>query len=105
MNVRHVYQLTVPAQDGVWAHQRGDISEQPTAQAVAERRETSSFVVIEAQPSLEPRLQDAILFTEERDDVRLLALQPPAEHRHDKVKRKHGRSLCQRPDPAWDTTR
>ena len=90
---------------GVRGHDRGDVGEPPTAQAMAELRQPSSFLIVEAQSLLKPRLQHSVLFAEERDDVVLFVLQPPAQHRRYKVKRRHRRSLRQHPDPAWDTTR
>ena len=75
-----------------------------TAQVMAKLSEASSLVIVETQASpIEPRFQHTVLFTQKRDHVFLLALQPPAQHRHQQWK--HRRSLRQSPDPAWDTTR
>jgi len=83
---------------------RGHVSKRPAAQATARLSEASSLVVVETQASpIEPRFQHTVLFTQERHHVFPLALQPPAQHRHQQ--RKHRRSLRQSPDPAWDTTR
>ena len=81
----------MPAQNRVRRHDRRDARQQPAAQAMAQFGEASSFVVIQTQsPSLEPRLQHAILFAQERDDVLLLALKPATQHGDQELKRKHG---------------
>ena len=58
--------------------------------------EPSSLVVVETQalPS-EPGLQQSILFTQERDDIGLLTLEPSAQHGDQQLKLEHGRSLRQ----------
>jgi hypothetical protein len=95
----------VPAQNGVRRHDRGDIGQQPAAQAMPELGEASPLGVIETQaPPCQLRLQHSILFPQKRNYILLLALQPTAEHRHHELKRKHRRSLRQQRDPSWDTT-
>lgn len=51
---------------------------------------TPTLAVVQTESlTREARLQYAVLLTEERDHVLLFALQPPAQHCHDDVKRKH----------------
>jgi len=51
--------------------------------------ETSTLPLIQTKPSpLKPRLQDAILFTQEGDHILVLALKPPTQHRNHELKRK-----------------
>ena len=57
---------------------------------MAELGEAAPLRVIETQAlSFEPRLQNSILFPQERDRILLLTLQPAAWHRHHELKRKH----------------
>ena len=54
-------------------------------------REAPTFVGIQTQSlALKPRFQRAVLFAEKRDHVLVFTLPPPAEHRQNEVKRKHG---------------
>jgi len=57
---------------------------------MAELGEASPFGVIETQaPPCQLRLQHSILFSQERNHVLLLALQPAAQHRPHELERKH----------------
>jgi hypothetical protein len=52
---------------------------------------TPPLAVIQPESlTLKARFQDAVLLAEERDQVLLFALHPPAQHRDHDVKRKHG---------------
>jgi hypothetical protein len=52
------------------------------------------FGSIEAQsPPFEPRFEDAVLFSQERDDLVLLMSKPTEQRRNQEVKRKHVRSM------------
>jgi hypothetical protein len=59
--------------------------------------EAAPLAVIQAQSlPFEPRLEDTVLFTQERDDVVLLMSKPTAQRRDQELQRKHVRSLRQR---------
>jgi hypothetical protein len=80
----------MPSKNRVGRHDRGHVPEHPAPKAVAKFGEASPLVVIKMQaPSLEPRLQHPVLFAEERDDVLLLSLKPPAQRRDQEVERQH----------------
>ena len=74
----------------VRGHNRGDVTQQSAAQAMAELGEASPLRVMKAQaPPFQPRLQHSILFPQERDRILLLTLQRAAQYRHHQLKGKH----------------
>ena len=68
--------------------------------------EAAPLGIIEAQsPPFEPRLEDAVLFTQERDDVALLVSKPTAQRCDQELEGEHVRSLRQRRSTQfWDST-
>jgi len=69
--------------------------------------EAAPLGIIEAQsPPFEPRIEDAVLFTQERDDVALLVSKPTAQRCDQELEGEHVRSLRQRRSTQfWDSTR
>ena len=85
-------QFTVPAENCVRGDDRRHSREQATAQSVAQYGEASALAIVETQaPSTEPRLQNAILFSQKRDQICLLTMKPPT-HRHNDQRAKSRRS-------------
>jgi hypothetical protein len=84
----------MPAQNGVRRHKGRDLREQPPAKSMAQNRQAPTVTVVEAQalPG-EPRLQNAILLPQERDDIGLLTIEPAAQRCEQQPERKHARSL------------
>ena len=67
------------------------------AEAVTDDGETPPFVVIQPQPpAVQLRLQYAVLFPQEFDDIALFPFEPAEQRRDDQVERQHARSLRQR---------
>ena len=65
------------------------------------RRGASSLTVVETQSSsAKPRLQNAILFSQERDQISLLAMKPRTDCHDDQLKQSHARSPGDHVDPA-----
>lgn len=78
----------MPTHDGVGRDDRGDAVQQPAAERLALRRESSPLVIREAKSSAAKLfLEDAVLFDEVRDDVRLLAVDPAREGGEQELKR------------------
>ena len=70
----------MPAQNGIWRYDRRDLREQPAAKTMSQFSEGSALAVVETQALAgEPRLQQSILFAQERDDISLLTLEPSAQ--------------------------
>jgi hypothetical protein len=54
----------------------------------------------------QPRFQDAIRLSPKRDDLGLLAMEPPTQGCNQQLERKQRRTLRHRPSiQSWDTTR
>ena len=86
----------MPSENRVRRDDRRDVREDPTAEALTDDGETPTFVVIQPQPpAVQLRLQNAVLFAQEFDDVALLPFEPAEQRRNDQVQRKHARSLRQ----------
>jgi hypothetical protein len=67
----------MPSENRVGSDDRGDVPEHPASKAMSQFGETAPLVIIKPQaPSLEPRLQHPVLFSQERDDGVLLPLKP-----------------------------
>src|SRR5262249_34219103 len=61
-------QLAMPPENRVWRHDCGDVPEHPTAQALADDGESSTFIATQPYPSTtQLPLQDAILFPKKFD--------------------------------------
>jgi len=87
----------MPSQNGVGRHDGRDLPKHTTPKPVPQFGETASLGIIEPQsPPCEPPLEDAVLFSQERDDGVLLMAKPTALHRNQELERKHPRSLRQR---------
>ena len=100
-------EFTVPAENRVWCDDRRHLREQTTPQSVPQFAEASSLAVVETQsPSTEPGLQNAILFSQKRDQICLLTMKPRIHRHDDQLKRSHARSLGDRVDPVvWHHAR
>jgi hypothetical protein len=67
----------MPTKNGVRRHERRRLRNNVATKPLSEFRKTSTLSLVEPQaPSCEPRLEDSILLTQERDDVGLLAMEP-----------------------------
>lgn len=87
-------EFAMPAENRIGRHDRCDIREQPAAKAMADGGEPPTFVVAQPHPTaMQLRLEHAILFPQEVDDVAVLAFQPAEQRRDDQVQGKHPRSL------------
>lgn len=89
-------QFAMPTQNSVRRHECADVAQGPTADQSSEHREPSPLII--GQPhtaAAQLRLQDAILFAKEVDDVSLLAFEPAGERRQDQLQREHDEN---RPD-------
>ena len=97
----------MPAQDGVGRHDGRDLPQHATPKPMPQFGKAAPLAVIQAQSlPFEPRLEDTVLFTQERDDVVLLMSKPTAQRRDQELQRKHVRSLRQRNSIwFWDSTR
>jgi hypothetical protein len=68
---------------------------------VSQCSQSTTLTVFESQSvSRETSLQDTVLFTEERDYVGLLTMEPTAQGREQQLKREHTRSLRHAADPS-----
>jgi hypothetical protein len=77
-------QLAVPPENRVRRHVRCNVRENPTAQALTDPGETSTFIVTRLHPSAaQLALQGAILFPKKLDDVALPPFEPAGEGRDD----------------------
>jgi len=64
--------------------------------------EAAPLGIIEAQsPPFEPRLEDAVLFTQERDDVALLVSKPTAQRCDQELEGNTPKSTSAALDPVW----
>jgi hypothetical protein len=87
----------MPSENGVRRDDRGHPRERATSETLADHGETAPFIIAQSQPStVELRLEHAILFAEELNDVELLPIKPPEERRKKQVERNHARSLRQK---------
>ena len=76
------------------------------AEAVPDDGETPPFVVIQPHsPAVQLRLQYAVLFPQELDDIGLFPFEPAEPRRDDQVERNHTRSLRQRRRSSFRTLR
>jgi len=84
----------MPAQDRVRRHQGRDLREHSPTKPVAQDREASAVIILEAQalPG-EAGLQNAILLPQECDDVGLLTMEPAAQRGDQQLEREHSGSL------------
>ena len=96
----------MPAQDRVRRHERRDLDKQSPTKPMSQDSETPSVAVVETQARPgELGLQNAILLTQKRDDVRLLAMEPATQSRDQQLEREHARSLCHRRRSTCGTLR
>ena len=94
-------QFTMPAENRVWCDDRRHLREETRPQSVPQFAKVSPLAIVETQtPSTEPRLQNAILFSQERDQICLLTMKPRTHRHDDQLKRSHARSLGDRVDPV-----
>jgi hypothetical protein len=100
------HQLAMPSKNGVGCDDARHLPEHPTPKPMPQFGEASPLRIIEAQsPPVESRFEDAVLFSQERDDGVLLTSKPTAQRQDQELKRKHVRSLCQRSSIRfWDST-
>jgi hypothetical protein len=76
-------QLAMPAQNRVRRHEGCDVG-RPTADLLPEHRESPPLIVGQSPAvAAQLRLQHAVLFAQELDDVSLLALKPAGQCRQD----------------------
>jgi len=76
------HHFAVPAQNSVRRHESRDLRKQATTETVSQSSQSTTLTVVESQSvSRETSLQDTILFTEERDYVGLLTMEPTAQSR------------------------
>jgi hypothetical protein len=81
-------QASVPRQQRVRRHDRGELAQQPSAQRPGLRGESTTLIVREAQASGSTLLaQDAVLFVQIVDDVALLLVDPTGERDQDELQR------------------
>jgi hypothetical protein len=69
------------------------IREVPPTKALTDDRETPTVVIQPQSPAVQLRVQYAVLFPQEFDDIALLLFEPAEQRRKDQVQRKHSRSL------------
>jgi len=94
-------QFTVPANNRVWRDDRRHLREQLTPQSVPQFAEASPLPIVKTQPpSIEPRLQNAILLSQKRDQICLLTMKPGTYRQDDQLKQSHARSLGHSVDPV-----
>jgi hypothetical protein len=73
------------------------VREDPSAEALTDDGQTPPFVVTEPHsPAVQLRLQYAVLFPQEFDDIALFPFEPAEQRRDDQMEREHARSLRQR---------
>jgi len=83
-------QFTVPAKNRVWRYDRRHLREPPTPQSVPQFAEASPLAVVETQaPSTKPGLQNSILFSQKRDQICLLTMEPRTHCHDDQLKQGH----------------
>jgi hypothetical protein len=71
----------IPAQEGVWVGNRGDLFEACATERVGERGEAAAFRVGETQPAAaELGFEETVFRVEIRDDLLLVTLEPAGEH-------------------------
>jgi hypothetical protein len=71
----------IPAQEGVWVGNRGDLFEACATERVGERGEAAAFGVGQAQLSAaELSFEDAVFLLQIGDDLLLVTLEPAGEH-------------------------
>ena len=85
----------MPTEDGVRRHECRDLRKHSATQTLSQVREASSLTVLEPEAlSGQPRLQDAILLPQRRDDnLGLLPMEPSTQGCDQQLERKHRRSL------------
>ena len=94
-------QFTMPAENRVWCDDRRHLLEQTTPQSVPQFAEASPLPIVKTQPpSIEPRLQNAILLSQKRDQICLLTMKPGTYRQDDQLKQSHARSLGHSVDPV-----
>ena len=77
----------VPAQNSVRGNDRGDASEDPSAEDLALGSEATTLGVGQSKAfSAELLLQDSVLFDEELDDVDLVPVHPACERGQEQLK-------------------
>jgi len=82
-------QLAIPAQDRVGRHQATEPVQHAATERFALRCEAAALGVGEAQaPAAELLTQNAILFLEKRDDLKLAAVHPAREHEQQELQRR-----------------
>src|SRR5262249_46166244 len=86
---------SVPRQQRVWRHDRGELAQQPSSQGPGFRGEPTALVVGEAPaPGADLFAQDAVLFQEIVDDVALLLVDPAGKRDENELQgmrqRRHG---------------
>jgi hypothetical protein len=70
------------------------LREDPPAETLTDDGQPPTFVVAELHSSaVQLRLQDAVLFPQEFDNIALLPFEPTEQRRDDQMQRKHARSL------------
>ena len=71
--------LLVPAQEGLWRRDRGDLFEAIAPERVSQRGEAAAFGIGEAEPApTEVGFEDAVFLVQISDDVLLMTLNPAA---------------------------
>jgi hypothetical protein len=83
-----------------------DLRKHPATKPLSQFCETAPLTVVEPHAlPCQPRLQDAILLPQKRDDLGLLTMEPPTQGCDQQLERKHRRSLRHRRSiQSWDTT-
>ena len=81
----------MPAQNGIWRHEGRDLCEPPAPKPMSQYSEAVALAVVETQAlASEPGLQQSILFTQERDDIGLVTLEPSTQRDDQQLEREHG---------------
>jgi len=100
------HQFAMPSKNGVGPRDGRDLPKYPTPKPMRQFGKSAPLGVIQSKsPPFKLRLEDAVLFTQERDDVVLLVSKPTAQRCDQELERKHVRSPRQRRAFGfWDNT-
>ena len=95
-------QGSVPCQQRVRRHDRGELAQQPSTECPGLRGEPTTLIVREAQASgSKLRAQDAVLFLQIVDDVALLLVDPTGERDQDELQRMRQPRLGGQATSGW----